>query len=217
MTPRLGLRVLAVALPLALLAPAAAHAEKVVVDDAVGDAKSLNLAAELLGADADGPRFFDAPTESANDVTRTTIALGAKRLTITVRVRDLVLSEEHTLEATVFTPTGRWALRAGVAGDGEGSADLYPIRVLASDDVVRMRPCRSARARYDLEADLVSVSMASACIDSPRWVQMELLMTRLEVTPGHDGSVSLAAFGDDAFSPTLSMRSGARSPKVRRG
>ena len=40
MTSRLGLRVLAAVLPLALLAPVAAHAEKVVTEDAVGDAEA---------------------------------------------------------------------------------------------------------------------------------------------------------------------------------
>lgn len=68
MTSRLGLRLLALALPVALLAPAAAQARTLTVDDAAGDALAINMAVALGGfitpTTEEGPFFLDAPAEA---------------------------------------------------------------------------------------------------------------------------------------------------------
>ena len=90
MTARFGLRLLALALPVALLAPAAAHARSLTVVDSSGDAQAINMAlafGELLdGTGEDGPFFLDAPNETSADVVHTTIDHARKRLTLSAAV-----------------------------------------------------------------------------------------------------------------------------------
>ena len=218
MSLRLGARLVAVLLPAVVLLPAAAHAEKVVVDDAVGDAKALNLAELFVGAEG-VPSFLDAPAEASVDITRTVVAHGGKRLTVSTHFRDLVGTtehSEHSVDVRIFTPDGRFSLMASMSADGSAQAQLFPDR---SGSIAggRPRPCRTVRARYDVDADLVTMSLPTACIGAPRWVQVAVMAGRFSVTPLGDGSVNLAGFADDAFRSGLSMRSRGRSPKVRRG
>jgi hypothetical protein len=225
MTVRLGLRLLALALPAALLVPWAAHARTLTVEDGAGDAKALNMGVifveTLDGSTADGPIFLDAPAETSADVVRTTIDHARKRLTLTVQLRDLVDTEGHAVDFRIFTPQGRYDLMAGSYG-GEVSADLSPDRsdTVAIDEdgtFTEPKPCRTVRARYDLTADTLTASVPNACIGSPRWVQVAAGVTRTQVTPQGDGSVNLAGFMDDAFRGGVGFESRGRSPKVRRG
>ena len=216
MTSRLGLRLLALALPTALLLPAGAHAATLTVEDGAGDAKALNLAL-VLGEMFDGTTppdeqvFLDAPAETTADVVRTTIDHAEKRLTLTVQFRDLVDTAGHSVEFRIFTPDGKWVLYAGMAGD-RARAELSPSRFTET-----YRLCRTVRARYDLAADTLTASVPTSCIESPKWVQVAAGVTREKVTPQGDGSVNLAGYVDDAFRGGVSLESLGRSPKVRRG
>ena len=67
MNHRVGLRLLAALLPAAALLPGAAHAEKVVTEDPVGDAHSLTIDWEGGAPSA----FVPAPDETSVDVVRT--------------------------------------------------------------------------------------------------------------------------------------------------
>ena len=209
---------LAVALTasVAVLLPAAAHAEKVTVDDAAGDAKAFNFASEFAGGAEDEPLFFDAPAETSVDITRTGVAHG-KRVTVSLQFRDLVDLGEFGVDMRIFTPDARFSLAASSSEDGSRSAQLYPDRPRAEEGQLIFRSCRSLRVRYDLADDLVTLSFPAACVGSPRWIQVAVMASRLDVTPLGDGSVNLAGFGDDAFSGGLSENSRGRSPKVRRG
>lgn len=211
MPHRHGARLAALVAPLALLLPVAAHADQLVVDDPVGDAKALNFSRELGGAD--GPMFIDAPAETSTDIVRTIVAHGKKRVTLSVRLRDLADSTEHVLDVRVFTPGGRYSLLAGVSG-GTSGAQLFPERLRGNE---APRPCRSVRGRYDVAAELATVSFPTSCIGSPDWIQVSAVVSRLAVTPQGDGSVNVAGWADDAFRSTLSPDSNGRSPKVRRG
>ena len=225
MSSRLGLRLLALALPAALLAPAAAHARVVAVDDGAGDAKAMNMGVvfgEMFdGSTADGPIFLDAPAETSADVVRTVIDHARKRLTLTVQLRDLVDTEGLSVDFRIFTPRGRYDLTAGSYG-GEVRAELTQRRgaVLVVDEdgtFTEPKPCRTVRARYDLAADTLTASAPTACLGSPTWVQVAAGVSRTEVTPQADGSVNLAGYLDDAFRGGVSLESLGRSPKVRRG
>lgn len=217
MMSRHGARLAAVLAPAALVLPAAAHAQTASFDDAIGDAKAANLAAELLG-DTDGPRFLAAPAETSTDITRTTIDHATKRLTLTVQFRDLVVTDEHSIQYRITTPDGRWGLFAGMSGD-RAQAELIPLRLSAetTHDGPLHRPCRTVRARYDVAADTVTSSIPTACIGSPKWVQVSAGAARMSVTPQTDGSVNLAGYVDDAFRSGVSINSMGRSPKIRRG
>jgi len=224
MIARPATRLLAALVPALLLLPAAAHAEQVTVDDAVGDAKAFNFATEFVEGAEDEPLFLDAPAEASVDIVRTVVDHG-RRVTVSTQFRDLVNVDEHSLDMRIFTPDGRFSLVAARADDGSAFAQLYPerIRAMSLEDVSDpsdpsdFRPCRSVRARYDLAADLVTVSFPATCVGAPRWIQVASVASRLAITPIGDGSVNLAGYADDAFRGGLSENSRGRSPKVRRG
>lgn len=218
MLVRPGARLAALLAPVVFLLPAgAAHAEQVTIDDAVGDAKALNLGSEggfLGGTEAEGqPLFLDAPAETATDITRTTIQ-HARRVTVTTHFRDLAETAEHSVDLRIFTPDSRFTLSATRSTDGSGDAQLYPDAV--GEAPVSQR-CRSVRGRYDVVAETVTMSFPAACIGKPKWIQVASGATRIQVTPIGDGSINLAGWADDAFRPSLSENSRGRSPKVRRG
>jgi hypothetical protein len=218
---RLATRLVAVLAPVALLLPAAAHAEQVTVDDSVGDAKAINLASELGGfffgsSGDDGPLFLDAPAETATDITRTTIQ-NAKRVTVAVQFRDLVETAEHSVDISIRTPDDRFNVLAARSADGSENVVLFPPVVIEESVPGRPRPCRSVRGRYDLQAETVTVSFPAVCIGEPRWIQVGIGASRFQVTPIGDGSVNLAGWADDAFRSSLSENGLGRSPKVRRG
>lgn len=231
MSLRHGARLAALLVPALLLAPAAAHAEKVVFDDAVGDAVSVNLADGLLttsGAPAtDAPSFVPAPDEAGADVTRTVVALGRTRLAVTMHFRDLVLSPGgHSVDLPLYTPGAQYDLSVGREPGRRAHVDLFPpfdVMPVSAADAAQQRgaarpgECRGERVRYDFEADVVSVSVPTACLGTPRWVQVGVAVTRFAITPQPDGSVNFAVLADDGFSDTVSMDDVGRSTRVHRG
>ena len=218
---RLATRLVAVLAPVALLLPAAAHAEQVTVDDAVSDAKALNLASDMAGlffgtGGDGGPPFLDAPAETATDITRTTIR-HAKRVSITVHFRDLVETAEYSVSVGIRTPDERYDVFAARSADGVQDTQLSPSVLVEESVPGRPRPCRSVRGRYDAVAETLTVSFPAVCVGKPRWIQVEIGAARFQVTPLGDGSVNLAGWADDAFRTSLSENGMGRSPKVRRG
>jgi hypothetical protein len=220
---RLAARLVAVLAPVVLVLPAAAHAEQVSVDDAVSDAKALNFASDMAGlflgtggGAGDGePPFLDAPGETATDITRTTIR-HAKRVSITVHLRDLVETAEYSVGVGIRTPDERFDLFASRSADGSRDAALFP-SVIDESFPGRQRHCRAVRGRYDEVAETVTVSFPAVCVGNPRWLQVQVGAARFQVTPLGDGSVNLAGWADDSFRSSLSESSRGWSPKVRRG
>src|SRR6478735_739822 len=88
-----SLRLLAVLVPItaALVAPAAAHAERVVTEDAVS-------AAQTIRSDAEEEVFTPAPEHAAADITRTVVMHGEQRIQVRVHLRDL----ERTLPSAAY-------------------------------------------------------------------------------------------------------------------
>lgn len=229
MNARLGLRLVALALPVALLAPGAAHARSLTVADSTGDAKALNMAlvfGELIdGTEGEGAFFLDAPAETSADVVSTTIDHAAKRLTLTLQFRDLVEVKGHSVDFRIFTPDGRFDLSARAVGEG---TEVYFSPAGRNVVIVSnggsysgvgpdLKPCRTVRARYDVAVDTLTASVPTACLGRPTWVQVAAGVSRSKLTPLGDGSANIATFADDAFRGGISMRSIGRSPKVRRG
>src|SRR5829696_6014652 len=111
---RLVARLAAILAPVALLLPAAAHAEQLTVDDGVGDAKAVNFASVVSEAAEGEPLFLDAPAETSVDIVRTIVTHG-KRLSLAVSFRDLAQTAEHSLDIRIITPEGRFNLMAAVS------------------------------------------------------------------------------------------------------
>lgn len=233
MSLRHGARLAALLVPALLLAPAAAaHADSVTVDDTSGDAKAVNMAVALGGffgpTSSEGPLFLDAPDETSADIVRTTVDHARKRLTLTVQFRDLVEVDGLVPDFRIFTSKGRYALPVTVMG-GRASADLLPMGGQANVSVVvnedgsvtvtetDVKRCRTVRARFDMAHDTVVASVPTACLGSPKWVQVAAGVLRTSVTPQADGSANIAGYVDDAFRSGFSEHSRGRSARVHRG
>ena len=116
MSHHLGARVVAALLPLTVLIPAAAHAERVVTDDAVGDVVSepsdISVSAE---ATTDPPPevvdpFVPDPDNATTDITRTVVDHRAGLLKVTASFRDLQHTFNDSLVMRIRTPQRTWTV-----------------------------------------------------------------------------------------------------------
>ena len=199
-------RLAALLVPLALLAPAAAHAEKVVTNDSVGDAQVITTSFPPVGEQV--VTTEPAPDETSVDITRTVVAHGDNRLRITVRVRDLVLSSLPETYIRIVTPQQRYAVIAGRSPGSRAEAVLTR-RGLEAD-------CRGLEARVDGTTDTVTVSLPTTCISSPRWVKVGagIVRTDRSTEENPDGYVQYA---DDGHRDVVRENSLGLGPKVHRG
>jgi hypothetical protein len=197
---RLATRLLAVLVPVALLLPAAAHAEKVVTEDAVGDA--VTLVDESVDLDEAVP----APEHEGTDVVRTAVAHGAKRLRVRVAFRALERDPFQFMVIRVRTPHGSYeALVERLGGRPIASIHRGP----------RALDCDSLGAKVDLRTDTVTASLPTSCLDAPRWVQIGVGAVSVS---GQQGNPELGAvYADDAHRDGAIRDNIATGPKVRRG
>jgi hypothetical protein len=200
MSPRLGLRLVALIAPAALLAPAAAHAEKVVTRDPAGDATVVGWLAE---EDAELP---PVPDPSPADIVRTVAAHGDRRLSITVHFTELAGVRDHSMQVLVRTPAGAYRV----------DLDKEEGRRVRTTITRRWEPvdCRALRARYDTGADAVAVSVPTACLSSPRWVRLGIKAFAPLATT--DPAV-LASTVDDGHRDTVRLMSVGTGPRIHRG
>ncbi len=233
MPRRHGARLAALLAPALLLAPVGAHAASATFDDVSGDAQAVNVAIALGGlvgpSSAEGPILLDAPAETSVDVLSTTVDHARKRLTLGVQLRDLVDTDNHSVEFRIVTPDGRYALVTRTVGD-ETIAEFFPLGrsesttvVVSEDGTVSVtvgdapKPCRTVRSRQEATTDTILASVPTACLGTPTWVQVSAAVSRTKIVPLADGSANISSYIDDAFRGAVSERSLGRSPKVRRG
>ena len=200
MSSRLGPRLVALLVPAVLLAPAAAHAERVVTHDPAGDAGVLGW---LADEDAELPA---TPDPSPADIVRTVAAHGDRRLSITVHLTELAGVREHAVQVLVRTPSGAYRV----------DVDKREGRRVRTTITRRWEPvgCPALRARYDTGADAVAVSVPTACLSAPRWVQLGI--KAFAPLPSTDPAV-LASTVDDAHSDTFRVSGVAKGPRIHRG
>jgi hypothetical protein len=196
----LATRLLAVLVPVALLTPAAAHAEKVVTEDAVGDAVTL------VDESADLDEAIPAPDHEGADVVRTAVAHGAKRLRVSVAFRALERDPFQFIVIRVRTPRGNYeVLVERLGGKPITTIDRGPTTV----------DCDGLGAKVDLPADTVTASLPTSCLDAPRWVQVGV--GAVSVSGQQDDPELAAVFADDAHRDGAIRDNIAPGPRVRRG
>jgi hypothetical protein len=200
MSPRLGLRLVALIAPAALLAPAAAHAEKVVTHDPVGDTVVVGW---LADEDAELP---PTPDPSPADIVRTVAAHGGRRLSIAVHFAELAGVRDHSMQVLVRTPAGAYRVEVEKA-EGRRARAMLTRRWQPVD-------CRALSARVEAGADVVTVSVPTACLSSPRWVQLGIKAFAPLATT--DPAV-LASAVDDGHRGTVRLLSVGKGPRIRRG
>lgn len=188
-------RLVALLVPLVLLAPAAAHAEKLVHDDAVGDAEGWTYEQEF--------QLVPAPQEATADITRTVAALGNRQLRVTIHFRDLEARPRHDMVVRVRTPHTTFDVLAERQNASRPTVELTN----PDDDPFA---CRHLDVRYDGRADVVSVSVPTRRIASPRWVRVGV---KASATPAADPDLQpmVISYFDDA------LREGGTAQIVRLG
>lgn len=202
MDSRLGLRLLALALPVALLAPCAAYAATVTTTDAAGDSMQITYV-------DDEPVLTPMSSDTSVDIVRTTVAHGTARLKVTTAIRGLERPGYFGITVAVKTPDGRFSVQAKRNGGGR----LAPEFVLRG---TRPFPCRGVRASVDEESDTVVVSLPTSCLDSPEWVRVGVGAFAAESTAPDPTELEILA--DDAHRVgDVRERGVAVGGKVRRG
>lgn len=202
---RLVTRLLAVLVPAALLVPAAAHAEKVVTEDAVGDVVSIGPT-EQGGDDLDN--LVPAPENLTADVVRTTVDHGASRLRVRVDLRELGTSRDYFAVLRVRTPAGTFEAETENLGR-RPKVDL----TRGHRDV----DCPRLRVVTDRPAARATVTIPTACLGAPRWVQVGVGVALVDTVTTAEGVEEIMVFADDAHRPGDIRDRIALGPKVRRG
>lgn len=201
MLPRRLLRLAAFLAPATLMLPAAAHAETVVTEDPAGDARAWT--------DYQDFQYVAAPEEAAVDVVRTAAALGERRLSVAVHLRDLEVRSRHGTLVRIWTPRGTFDVVA---------ERLSARRATVS--VARQRGdalgCRGLGAAYDGAADTVALSVPARCIGSPRWVRLGV-KTRATPRLYADNPGTVFFLADDGHRGGYRENGIAKGPRIRRG
>lgn len=207
MSRRLGLRLIALALPVAFLAPAAAHAEKVTTTDANGDTVQISYA---TGADGERePVLTPMPWDTSVDIVRTVVEHGTARLGVTTTIVGLDWPRYFGVTVAVKTPAARFSIHARRTGRGR----LQPEFVLRG---TRPLPCRGVRASVDDETSTVAVSLPTSCLDAPEWVRVGVGAYAAESTAADPTDLEILA--DDAHRRGDVRKAGVTlGPQVRRG
>lgn len=206
MSLRLGSRLVTVLLPAALLLPAAAHAEKVVTDDAVGDARSWTMDWES----EQEPEFLLAPDEVSTDIVRTVAAHGAKRLSVTVHFRDLQTTRPQFTVVRLFTPDGAYTVNVEKMPGARAVTEFVTRKDAEAE-------CRALKGKVDGAADAITVSLPTSCIGAPRWVQLGVGAIGFDMPVDDEQATTETLFADDGHRGSISDNSIGRGPRIRRG
>lgn len=167
-----------------LVTPTAAHAARIVTEDAVSDAQSIR-------SDADEETFDPAPQHTAGDITRTVVAHGARRLRVQVRYRDLERTFPRGAFVKVRTPGRRYDIETWHSTPLTRTQLTWGQR----EDDVR---CPGLRSSLDRARDQLTVSVPTACLGGPAWVQVGVLSLVTEVEVGSESDAPYYAYFDDA-------------------
>lgn len=205
-------RLLAVLLPAGLvLAGPAAHADRLVTQDAAGDV----LAITFSDGDGDGTgeeQMIPAPDVTTVDITRTVVQHRPNRLTVTVGYRDLEVrrGEVHLSAIRVQTPRGGYWVHVGNLIGKKMSGELQK--------GPRTIECEGLRWSVDERSDKVTASVPTTCIGAPRWVQVGTGAITVDSSAMTPEAEQMIFFADDGHRASrMSVNSIAKGAKVFAG
>lgn len=199
MTSRARSCLVSVAVLAMLSAPSPADAETVTVRDAVGDVEALYF--------TDNQETLPAPHYAASDITRTVSAYGMQRLKVTVHLRDLRHASAMRTDVLIRTPEGRYF--------GSVVRGVRKVRTLFGHPRRGELECEGFTGTYERGKDRVTVVVPAACIDSPRWVQVGVSTTGVELKDSDSEDVPFHV--DDGGRDGNGGHWPRFGPRVRRG
>lgn len=206
MTLRLRLRLLACALPVVLLAPAVAHAQRVETTDPAADVVSV-APTERGGEDLEN--LVPAPDNLTADVVRTVVDHGAARLRVRIDLRELGRSRTYFAVLQVRTPAGTFEVEVDNIGRRPKAEMTRRSRAVE---------CPRLRAANDRAAARVVVTIPTSCMEAPRWVQVGAGVASVETVTTVEGAEQMLVFADDAHRVgTVGHDNLTKGPKVFRG
>lgn len=208
MSHRPGGRLVAVLLPaLALLiAPAAAHAERVVTEDAVADVVAVEFG---KGDDLEQSVVTPAPDVTTVDVTKTVVDHRAANVRVVVRYRDVRPARLRLMVLQLRTPHGRYeVLVVGM----RGTRTYVELHRKGRGPV----ECQALRSSLDRTSDRSTTMIPTTCLDAPRWVQVGV--GSLTANSSTEDPETKPILVDDAhLTGKIRENTLALGPKVRRG
>lgn len=202
---RLATRILAVLVPVALLVPAAAHADKVVTTDPAADVVSIGPTEQ--GED-DLDNLVAAPENLTADVVRTTVDHAESRLRVRIDLRALGSSRTYFAVLRVRTPAGTFEVET------ENLGRRPKVHLSRRSGSVE---CRRLRAVSDRAAARATVTIPTSCLGAPRWVQVGAGIASVETVTTPEGVEQVTVFADDAHRVGEIRDLIALGPRVRRG
>jgi hypothetical protein len=205
MSPRLQLRLLALALPAALLAPAGAHAERVETTDPAGDVVSIGPTEQGEG---DLDNLVPAPDNLTADVVRTVADHDESRLRVRIDLRELGRSRTYFAVLRVRTPAGSFEVETDHLGRRPNVAMTHRSRAVE---------CPRLRAVGDRATARSVITIPTACLGAPRWVQVGVGVASVETVTTAEGTEQMVVFADDAHRVGEVRDNIAVGPRVRRG
>ena len=199
-------RLLALLVPLALLAPATAHAEKVGTTDPAADVVYLGETEQRAD---DTSNLVPAPDNLTTDIVRTVVDHREARLRVRIDLRELGRARTYFAFVQVRTPAGTFEVETDDLGRRPKAALSRRGRAVE---------CGQLGATTDRAAARVVITVPTSCLGSPRWVRVGVGVASLETMTGADGVEQTVVLADDAHrAGSVGHDDVAPGPKVRRG
>jgi len=205
MIARPAARVLAALLPATLLLPTAAHAEELVIDDAVADVVTVGPTEEGQG---DLANLVPTPDNLTADVVRTVVDHAERRLRVRVDLRELGRERQYFAVLSVRTPDGTFEVETDHLGR-RPDADLTRRG--------RRVECPRLRTVTDRASSRATVTVPASCLGDPRWVRVGVGVAVLTTATTPEGVDEVVVLADDAQRVGDVRDRIALGPKVHRG
>lgn len=119
-------------------------------------------------AEANSDEYVGAPERTVGDITKVRLRHRPHRVTVKIHTQELAEPEGEDYQvifAGAHLRTTRDSFYVYLVRDTEGRVLLF------GRDGEEPRRCRGIRRDFDLERDLVRISVPRSCLERPRWVR----------------------------------------------